>query len=76
MIERYITLARIDDAKRFVDLAVGQPFEIDLVSGRYTVNGKSIMGVFSLDLASPILMQATCDEHDGFMEKVRDFLAE
>ena len=75
MIEQYITLTRIDDVKRFVDLAVDQPFEIDLVSGRYTVNGKSIMGVFSLDLASPILMKASCDENDGFVKKIRDFLA-
>ena len=76
MIERYITLTRIDDVKRFVDLAVSQPFEIDLVSDRYTVNGKSIMGVFSLDLANPILMRASCDENNEFAEKIGNFLAE
>jgi hypothetical protein len=61
-----------------VDIAVEQPFEVDLISGRYIVNAKSIMGVFSLDLANPILMKADCPARDAaaFEEKIRPFLVD
>ena len=78
MVEKYITLNKMEDVERFVDIAVEQPFEVDLISGRYIVNAKSIMGVFSLDLAKPILMKAECpaEQAAAFVEKTRPFLAE
>ena len=45
-----ISLNSIDKVKSFVnDLA-----KFDLVSGRYVIDAKSIMGIFSLDLSKPI----------------------
>ena len=47
-----ISLNSIDKVKSFVnDLT---KFDFDLVSGRYVIDAKSIMGIFSLDLSKPI----------------------
>lgn len=54
MIKKSIVLNSVSDVKNFVNLVNEYPFEIDLVSGRYVVDGKSIMGIFSLDLKQPI----------------------
>lgn len=49
-----IKLGSIADVKEFVALTNSYSFESDLVSGRYAVDAKSIMGIFSLDLAKPL----------------------
>ena len=76
MQEKFIVLKQIDDVKSFVNLTMGKNFEIDLVSGKYIVNAKSIMGIFSLDLSKPICMRADCAENDAFMEEIKQFLPE
>ena len=67
---------QIEDVKRFVNIMMSKPFDVDLVSGKYVVNAKSIMGIFSLDLAKPIWLQAECDEEAAFLDEIRDFLTE
>ena len=52
--EKRIMLSAIEDVKKFVKLAMPAPFDIELHSGKYTVDGKSIMGIFSLDLSMPV----------------------
>ncbi len=72
-----IRLLSINDVKEFVNAACAADYEIDLVSGRYTIDAKSIMGIFSLDLTKPIEMHLhTDDEEKGnaFLEKVKDYL--
>lgn len=49
-----VNLGSIGAVKEFVALTNSYPFDIDLVSGRYAVDAKSIMGIFSLDLAKPL----------------------
>ena len=49
-----ISLGSIEDVKEFVALTNSYSFDSDLVSGRYAVDAKSIMGIFSLDLAKPL----------------------
>lgn len=61
MLEKTIMLNSIDDVRSFVNLANEKDYDIELVSGKYVVNGKSIMGVFSLDLTQPITMVAHCE---------------
>ena len=53
-----IMLATINDVRDFVDVTRKYDMEIDLASGRYVVDGKSIMGIFSLDLLKPITLTA------------------
>lgn len=49
-----IMLNSINEVKDFVNLVSCRDFDIDLTSGRYVVDAKSIMGIFSLDLSKPI----------------------
>lgn len=49
-----ISLNSIDKVKAFVNDISKYDFDFDLVSGRYVINAKSIMGIFSLDLSKPI----------------------
>ena len=51
-----IKLDTINDVKNFVNIVSKYDFDVDLVSGRYAVDAKSIMGIFSLDLAKSIKM--------------------
>ena len=50
MLEKTIMLKDFEAVKKFVDIANQKPYDIELLSGKYIVNAKSIMGVFSLDL--------------------------
>ena len=49
-----VLLSSVADVKDFVDAASACPSEVDVLSGRYVVNGKSIMGLFSVDLSAPV----------------------
>lgn len=51
-----IRLSTIEDVRNFVNTVTMYPGEADLASGRYLVDAKSIMGIFSLDLLQPIEM--------------------
>lgn len=49
-----ISLNSIDKVKSFVNVLTQFDADFDLVSGRYVIDAKSIMGIFSLDLSKPI----------------------
>ena len=49
-----ISLNSIDKVKSFVNDITKFDHDFDLVSGRYVIDAKSIMGIFSLDLSKPI----------------------
>ena len=49
-----ISLNSIDKVKTFVNDITKFDYDFDLVSGRYVIDAKSIMGIFSLDLSKPI----------------------
>ena len=56
-----IQLARIEDVKAFVRFAMTRDYDMELSSGRYVVDAKSIVGIFSLDLTRPMVLTAHCD---------------
>ena len=58
MTKTTVSLQAINDVKDFVNIVMKYEFDIDLVSGRYAVDAKSIMGIFSLDLSKPIELNA------------------
>ena len=72
----YVQLTSINDVKQFVNAACSQFCEIDLISGRYTVDAKSIMGIFSIDLAKPIKVEVhgSEDECKSFREAGKDYI--
>ena len=57
-----ILLKSIDDVKEFVNEVSKVPYDVDLSSGRYVVDAKSIMGIFSLDLSNKIMVEGHCTE--------------
>ena len=68
-----IQLNSINDVKIFVNTVSKYSFDIDLISGRYIVDAKSIMGIFSLDLAKPIKMEIHTDNCDALMKELEPF---
>lgn len=56
-----ISLDSIADVNAFANTIAHFNSEIDLSSGRYIVNAKSIMGIFSLDLSKPIDLNIHAD---------------
>ncbi len=56
MKELKILLGTIEDVKEFVNITNKYEFDCDLISGRYAVDAKSIMGIFSLDLSKSLNM--------------------
>ena len=67
------------DAKAFVSICNDMDFKVELVSGPYIIDAKSIMGLFSLDLSKPIELQAYCKDDGTFAaykERIKEFLLE
>ena len=69
-----IKLNTLEDVRRFVNIVTAFEGEIDLKSGRYTVDAKSIMGIFSLDLLNPVEMTIHCDSCDAIVEKLSAYI--
>lgn len=69
-----ISLKSITDVKDFVNIVNKYDFDIDLTSGRYVVDAKSIMGIFSLDLSKPIRVDIHVDECGNFCEEIKSFI--
>ena len=63
-----------DHVKNFVDLVNRYPFDMDLRSGRYVVDAKSILGIFSIDLSHPIRMDIYSDDCDELLEALDSYL--
>lgn len=74
MTEVYITLKTIQDIRDFVNAVILLDYEVDLVQGRYVIDAKSIMGIFSLDLLSPIKVEAHTDDPDTFYHAIDRFI--
>ena len=73
MKEMKIALTNVQDIRDFVNEVILVTYEVDLVQGRYTIDAKSIMGIFSLDLLSPITLIAHTDEPEALFEKIGRF---
>ena len=71
-----IMLNTINDVKGFVNIVCKYDFDVDLISGRYAIDAKSIMGIFSLDLSKPIKLEAHTDEPSKFFEEIKPFAVE
>jgi hypothetical protein len=75
MKEMKIKLTNVQDIRDFVNEVILVAYEVDLVQGRYTVDAKSIMGIFSLDLLSPITLIAHSDTPAALFERIAKFEA-
>lgn len=75
MIEEKIMLDELQKVNAFVTLTMSKDYDIDLISGKYLVNAKSIMGIFSLDLTQPLTVKTQVDD-DEFLKEIRIYKVE
>lgn len=71
-----INLNSIDKVKAFVHSVNTFNTEFDLVSGRFVIDAKSIMEIFSLDLSKPINLTIYNDDDAEIMESLKPFLVQ
>ncbi len=72
-----ISLNSIDKVKSFVNAVTQFEFDFDLVSGRYVIDAKSIMGIFSLDLSKPIELVIHAEDNlDEILEHLKPYLVD
>ena len=70
-----ISLNSIDKVKSFVNAITQYEYDFDLISGRYDIDAKSIMGIFSLDLSKPIDLAIHAEANvDEIMETLKPYL--
>ena len=70
-----ISLNSIDKVKSFVNAITQYEHDFDLISGRYVIDAKSIMGIFSLDLSKPIDLAIHAEANvDEIMETLKPYL--
>ena len=70
-----ICLNSIEKVKSFVNAITRFDVDFDLVSGRYVIDAKSIMGIFSLDLSNPIDLNIHANEEmDAILEVLKAYI--
>ena len=72
-----VSLNSIDKVKSFVNDISGFKADFDLVAGRYVIDAKSIMGIFSLDISKPIQLNISADKDvDQILESIKPYVVE
>ena len=69
-----IRLVTIADLYNFVAISGKYDFDVELKSGRYTVDGKSIMGMFCLDLREELELTAHTSQDDPFFTEIASYI--
>ena len=71
-----ISLNSIDKVKSFVNDITKYDYDFDLISGRYVIDAKSIMGIFSLDLSKDIDLNihAEGEEAENVLQVLKPYL--
>ena len=72
----YIKLKEINDVYTRVNTLVAYDGEVDLESGRYKVDGKSLLGIFSLDLRKPVKLTYHSEDAEALKAALADFIVE
>jgi len=73
MKEISIKLSLNEDIKDLVKITNKYNYDIDLQSGRYVIDAKSILGIFCLDLTKPVQVLIHCDECDELLEDLKPY---
>ncbi|HJB27424.1 MAG TPA: HPr family phosphocarrier protein [Candidatus Blautia faecavium] len=76
MITEKVLLNTIEAVKEFVDIVSRYDVDMELVSGRYVIDAKSIMGIFSIDLSSPIALciHENREEAEEILGRLKKFI--
>ncbi|MCQ2449163.1 MAG: HPr family phosphocarrier protein [Clostridia bacterium] len=76
MLEKKLLLNNMDKLRRFVAIASKQSYDVELVSGRFHADGKSMLGIFALDLTRPVSMVAHGESCGDLLRQIQPFLYE
>ena len=76
MVKLTVNIVSMQDADKFNKLCSKFDCDMDLQSGKYYVDAKSIMGIFSLDLSKPLVLNAGTDDEQKIKETFVDFIRE
>ena len=76
MVKLTVNIVSMQDADKFNKLCSKFDCDMDLQSGKYYVDAKSIMGIFSLDLSKPLVLNAGTDDEQKIKETFADFIRE
>ena len=71
----YVDLSNVNCIKNFANIVSRYDGDFDLVQGRYCVDAKSIVGIFSLDLSKPVELQME-NESDDILRELKRFLVD
>ncbi len=69
-----IMIDTIDGVKAFVNIVARYDYDVDIVSGRYAIDAKSIMGIFSLDLSKELTLNIHSDDCDDFLDDIQSYI--
>lgn len=75
---RKILLNTISKVKKFANISNKSSINIDIRSGKYLIDGKSIMGIFSLDLSKELTISSDSskEEFNAYCEQIQEFLVD
>lgn len=68
-----LDLTTAESVKNVVQITSQYDFDIDFVSGRYIVDAKSILGIFSLDLTKPVEMDIHADNCESLLQQLAPY---
>ncbi len=76
MVSKQILLPTLDSVKKFVNITNRYDFLIELISDKYRIDAKSIMGILSLDRSKPLLLQSSEANIEPFLAEIKEFYVE
>ncbi len=74
MVKKTVKINTMQEADRFNKICSRFDCDMDLARGKYYVDAKSIMGIFSLDLSETLELVADTDEEEKIEEMFSDFI--
>ena len=70
-----IKLSFAEEVKTFVNTVNRYPYEVDLRSGRHVVDAKSILGIYSLDLTKPVIVEVYSNQAGELLDALQKYAA-
>ncbi len=71
-----ICINTINDVKNFVNIVTKCEYDVDIISGRYAIDAKSIMGIFSLDLSKELTLNIHSDNCAEFLDEIKSYVVQ
>ena len=69
-----ISLSMTENVKKFVNTVGKYPYDLDLKSGRFVIDAKSLLGIFSLDLSKPVTLDIHSDKCDDLIAELAPYI--